>query len=376
MDVNRDEAERCLQIGVSAYQQGDREKALRCFVKSNSMYPSRKAQQWIDKVKDSSTPAAPRGRPSSPTPEPTPTGKPMTSKQKETTERILACKGDYYQVLGVERSDSSKVIEKAYRKIVLHVHPDKNSHPQAKEAFRILQSARDCLKDDRKREIYNATGSDPNDRSVPRSPFAGGSANPFSGMRNRTTYTFYGDFDDLFAQHMNARNFVFTSNPRAYQQTSFARRGPARSTPPPRPQPTEDVNLARIGLQIFLLIALALLMFLAGSPSHAPTGHYSFTRTRHFPREQVTSSGISYFIREDVDPSMIRRMEEKIEKEWLAEMMERCDRELQEREILLSRARQYSDLRRTLVEEELKLKRTPYCDLLEQWQRKQQNARV
>ena len=47
MDVNRDEAERCLQIGVKAFRAGDHEKALRFFTKSNNMYPTAAAQQWI-----------------------------------------------------------------------------------------------------------------------------------------------------------------------------------------------------------------------------------------------------------------------------------------------------------------------------------------
>jgi len=117
-------------------------------------------------------------------------------------------------------------------------------------------------------------------------------------------------------------------------------------------------------------------MFLTGIPSRGDSemGNYSLTRNRIFSVERVTPSGIPYFIRTTSDPERIRKMEREIEKEWLALVMERCDRELQEREILLAQARQYTDLRRTLAEEQAKLKETPFCDQLKSWQ--QQNVRV
>ena len=49
--------------------------------------------------------------------------------------RIRKCK-DYYEVLGIERSASEEELRKAYRRLALRFHPDKNHAPGATEAFK------------------------------------------------------------------------------------------------------------------------------------------------------------------------------------------------------------------------------------------------
>ncbi|MBN1283532.1 MAG: molecular chaperone DnaJ [Proteobacteria bacterium] len=67
-------------------------------------------------------------------------------------------KRDYYEVLGIDRSAGAPDIKKAYRKIALEYHPDRNPDPQAEERFKEASEAYEVLSDDRRREIYDAYG--------------------------------------------------------------------------------------------------------------------------------------------------------------------------------------------------------------------------
>lgn len=54
---------------------------------------------------------------------------------------------DYYSILGISRDAKEDEIKKAYRKLALKYHPDKNSSPQAEERFKEIAEAYDVLSD-------------------------------------------------------------------------------------------------------------------------------------------------------------------------------------------------------------------------------------
>ena len=67
-------------------------------------------------------------------------------------------KRDYYEILGLDRNASKSEIKKAYRKLALKYHPDKNKEPGAEEKFKEISEAYAVLYDDEKRNLYNQYG--------------------------------------------------------------------------------------------------------------------------------------------------------------------------------------------------------------------------
>lgn len=83
-----------------------------------------------------------------------------------------------YEVLGVEKTASDSEIQKAYKKLALKYHPDKNpeNKEQAEESFKKISKAYDTLRDPEKRKMYDQFGHD-----GPPMGGAGGMPGHFSG---------------------------------------------------------------------------------------------------------------------------------------------------------------------------------------------------
>ena len=86
----------------------------------------------------------------------------------------MAQKRDYYEVLGVDKNASEDDIKKAYRKIAIKYHPDRNpGNKEAEEKFKEAAEAYDVLHDPKKRQQYDQFGFD--------GPNMGGGFGGFSG---------------------------------------------------------------------------------------------------------------------------------------------------------------------------------------------------
>jgi molecular chaperone DnaJ len=88
-------------------------------------------------------------------------------------------KRDYYEVLGVSRNSTEEEIKKAYRRLALKYHPDRNpDNPEAEELFKEASEAYDVLHDAEKRGLYDRFGHE--------------------GLQNAGFRGFQG-FDDVFS---------------------------------------------------------------------------------------------------------------------------------------------------------------------------------
>uniref|UniRef100_A0A668AMF7 DnaJ homolog subfamily B member 11 n=1 Tax=Myripristis murdjan TaxID=586833 RepID=A0A668AMF7_9TELE len=76
---------------------------------------------------------------------------------------------DFYKILGVSKSASIRDIKKAYRKLALQLHPDRNQDdPQAQDKFADLGAAYEVLSDEEKRKQYDVFFCFQQDRNIPR----------------------------------------------------------------------------------------------------------------------------------------------------------------------------------------------------------------
>src|SRR5215475_6921190 len=93
-------------------------------------------------------------------------------------------KRDYYEVLGVDRAAGAEDIKKAYRKLAVKFHPDKNpDHKVAEEQFKELGEAYEVLSDPQKRAVYDQYGHAAFDKRSGGFPRGGGFHDPFEIFR-------------------------------------------------------------------------------------------------------------------------------------------------------------------------------------------------
>jgi molecular chaperone DnaJ len=92
-------------------------------------------------------------------------------------------KRDYYEVLGVSKNTPKEDLKKAYRKLAMKYHPDRNPDDEAaSEKFKELSEAYEILSDDQKRQAYDQFGHDGLDQRFGQNGgFQGGSFNDIFG---------------------------------------------------------------------------------------------------------------------------------------------------------------------------------------------------
>jgi len=115
----------------------------------------------------------------------------------------MSSKRDYYEILGVDKSVSAEDLKKAYRKMALKFHPDRNKEPDAEEKFKEINQAYEVLSDEQKRKMYDQFGHAAFDGAAGMggSPFGGGfQQGPFTYSYSTGGNPFQGfeDFSDPF----------------------------------------------------------------------------------------------------------------------------------------------------------------------------------
>lgn len=117
---------------------------------------------------------------------------------------------DYYQVLGLTKSATPDEIKKAYRKLALQYHPDRNKEKGADLKFKEATKAYEVLSDPQKKQTYDQFGHSAFEQGAGQNPY-GGAGGPFGGAQGGGPFSYtystggdggagfdFGGFNDPF----------------------------------------------------------------------------------------------------------------------------------------------------------------------------------
>ena len=383
--MNEDESLKCLNLSKTRFSEGDYEAALRLAIKAQRMCDNPETRGWLEKVKSSegtTTETNVRQRPVQTKAEVkvekvtestnSSTASYSPEQLKEVKEFMKRNKDDYYSVLGVEKSAGQDELKKAYKKLALKFHPDKNQAPGADEAFKTISVAFSVLGDEEKRRNYDrfgvssTNGSGPSGSGAFASPFGshGFSFHESGEISPEELFNLF--FNAAFSQHQHshghphahthnpfgAGQFFFSSNFHTGPQFTHQRRRQTRRQPH---ETTENEEILKKFIQFIPLIIVFVLSLVSSwifpnetSPTSEfslnPSGKHRFqrsTRLKNVPYF-VTTNFQKYFSNLKDNTRLSRELskyENLIETDFIKELKKSCNLEERQLAKLLKKAK-------------------------------------
>ncbi|KAJ3676145.1 hypothetical protein LUZ60_003557 [Juncus effusus] len=299
MDGNKDEALKSLKIAESALKSNDKTRALKFLKIAKRLDPNLK----IDHISLSpKSPKIPNPQiPPSNHPKSNPNSNPKSepSSQSYTEENLKSIREirknkDYYAILGLQKTSTNEEIKKAYKKLSLKIHPDKNKAPGAEEAFKSLSKAFNCLNNEQSRLNYDQTGSENYD-------FALQNDDNFTHRRaTRRRYYSNGFYEEGFDDNDEIfRSFFFGSQERVNRTRNFNnRQRNYRNTPQ-----NQNPNMAEVQNTVILVILVCILFFFLVASLPFLESEYSLQKSQTYQiGKNIEGFNVEYFVkREDFE---------------------------------------------------------------------------
>lgn len=414
--ANQDEAEKCRDMAKDFMRKGDFAKAVKFFDKSLRLFPLAGVAELKSKAEllmnhkpapkpepsTSSSSSAPRQNDHNSRPNPSNSadspraasspaagtsassgaaasdagsgGRSYTPDQESGAVRIITLsKTCYYKTLGISRNADESEIKKAYRKLALKFHPDKNSAPSAEAAFKTINAAMDTLSDPNKRQIYDEMGHEGAARQA--STGGGGGGGGFRGNEMSP--------EDLMNMFFNGgmngggfggfRTYNFGGGARNRRQYRQQGRQPEDEEHNNHHNPQQGGGLQ----QLFNFLPL-ILLFLSFSGFFSSGGDNSWDRpfslSSHYPHivQRSTASygvtpNIPYYVGPDFHKTYskndIRRVEMQVEIDFKQDLLGKCDREQKYKSKILQEAkRKRGEKEREEALNAAQSIATPHCD--------------
>lgn len=344
MDSNKDEAERCIKIAQNAMSNDQPDRARKFLEKAQRLFPTDQAQSLLELLTRNGKPPSENGttmngdgpsvRHRGHTEEAdagqahTESAKPYTAEQLEAVKKIKSCK-DYYQTLGVEKTASEEDLKKAYRKLALKFHPDKNHAPGATEAFKAIGNAYAVLSNAEKRRHYDQYGEE--------------SAQPSARHRHHHR-EFEADIspEDLF--NMFFGGGFPTSNVHVYRN---GRMHFGHHNTHERREQQRDGGLA-LFVQLMPILILIIVSALSQLMVTQPPYSLSYRPSAgHIHKRHTASLKVPFYVgerfSEEFSGNSLKSVERSVEEDYISNLRNNCWKEKQQKEGLLYRARYFGD---------------------------------
>ncbi|KAL0280643.1 UNVERIFIED_CONTAM: hypothetical protein PYX00_001871 [Menopon gallinae] len=329
MCENKEEADKCIKIAEKSMKNGDIEKALRFLEKAERFHPTDRAKgkfifiKLMEQLKNMGSESGDHVRHrGSGTRKEENTFKSGENKENEScpkehidaVKRIKKCK-NYYEVLGVSTDASDNEIKKAYKKLALQLHPDKNKTPGAAEAFKAIGNAVAVLTDPEKRKQYDFYGSEEEK--------LGSQGMSRNGDHHYHNFTRGFEADITAEELFNMFFGGFPNNQNVYVRRNgrWPRQENAQAN---RQQPNSALVLHL--LPILVLIVLSMMSsFFVSDPI------YSLHASSKFPIQRKTQNlKVPYFVKENFHneyQGSLRRLELSVEEEYKNNLKSACYKE-------------------------------------------------